>query len=425
MLNRKQAPAFSSAPPVKLKPVERFFLKNGTPVFLLPSSSLEVFKLEFVFDAGSVFGARYGQSFFTSRLLMGGTKNRSSHELQEYFDRFGGFIEVSQNQERLYVVLHGLSTHFSKYLAPITALLYESVFPVEELNTQKNISLQSYKVNKEKTAYQAGQEIRKVIFGADHFFGKSLDEQEIKSIERSDLTDFYEQRILNRPCNLFLSGNFSDQNLKDLDLAFSAPVNKTTGIPSAVKELEPYQVSHRTILKNEALQSSIRLGRRLFNRSHPDFYRFLVMNTVLGGYFGSRLMKNIREEKGFTYGISSSLVPLAFTGYFVISTDVKAENTEETIEEIYKEIRTLCEVPVPEEELLLVRNYMAGSLLGGLNTPFEMMDKHKAILFEQLDKDFYHDFIPHIQAVTAADVRETAIKYLGDGQLSEMVAGKR
>ncbi|NBA86470.1 insulinase family protein [Emticicia sp. CRIBPO] len=422
MLNRTQVPEFFSSQSVNLKSIQKQVLSNGIELYLLPAENLEVFKIELVFDAGSLYGSKFGQSFFTSKLMLGGTSRMSAHQVLEYFDQYGGFVEVSQNQERLYVILHGLTTHFERYLELIAELIDDSVFPQEELSTQKSINLQSFKVNKEKTAFLGSMEIRKLIFG-DHYFGKSLDTDEINAVERQDIVDFYGSQVSGQLFKIFFSGNFTEQNILS--------ISKTLGTKSLSKNTQvisseipgAYTPESKVVVKEEALQSSIRIGQRMFNRKHSDFYKFVVLNTILGGYFGSRLMKNIREEKGFTYGISSSLVPLVDTGYFIIGTDVKAENTQETIDEIHKEIRELQINPVTEEELGLVKNYMAGSLIGGINTPFEVMDKHKAIIFEGLDGNFYADFIPRIQAVTSEDLLEAANVHLRLENLSQVVVG--
>lgn len=422
MLNRTQAPEFVSTHTVNLKSIQKQVLSNGAELYLLPAENLEVFKIELVFDAGSLYGDKFGQSFFTSKLMLGGTSRMSAHQVLEYFDQYGGFVEVSQNQERLYVILHGLTAHFEKYLGLIAELTDDSVFPQEELSTQKSINLQSFKVNKEKTAFLGGIEIRKLIFG-DHYFGKSLDTEEINGIERHDVLDFYSREVSGRPFKIFLSGNFTDHNIRSVERILGSKKLSQNSRKKSPELPPPYIPQSKVVEKEDALQSSVRIGQRMFNRKHADFYKFVVLNTILGGYFGSRLMKNIREEKGFTYGISSSLVPLAETGYFIIGTDVKAENTRETVDEIHREIKDLQVNLVSEEELTLVKNYMAGSLIGGINTPFEVMDKHKAIIFEGLGEDFYAEFIPKIQVVTPADLLEVAQVHLKLENLSQVVVG--
>lgn len=149
----------------------------------------------------------------------------------------------------------------------------------------------------------------------------------------------------------------------------------------------------------------------MINRKHPDFYKFMVTNTILGGYFGSRLMKNIREEKGLTYGISSVLTPMGADGIWYIGADVNKKNLDLAVLEIGKEINKLKESGTVNEELDLVKSYMNGSILNSMNTVFDVMDKHKALIFENLDIGFYGNLIEEIRSVTERDILEIANKY--------------
>jgi predicted Zn-dependent peptidase len=180
-----------------------------------------------------------------------------------------------------------------------------------------------------------------------------------------------------------------------------------------------------TVEKEDSLQSSIRIGKRLFTRKHPDYFKMLVLNEVFGGYFGSRLMKNIREEKGYTYGISSNLVTLRHDGFLVMGTDVKKEFTGPTIDEVYKEMEVLRKEPVGEEELQTVKNYMIGSFAGSLNSPFAIADNFKTIYFEGMSYDFFEHYIENILDTSAQDLMQLANTYLQPDTMLEVVVGGR
>ena len=413
MIDRKIAPEFNSLIEVSLPPLKKYNLQNGQTVHYISNDSLEVFRLEIVFGAGSYFGQKYGESYFTSKMLLGGTSSKNSAELIESFDKFGGFLEINQNIERLQVVLHGLNRYFENYLPDLVELIYDSIFPKEELDIQKNISNQSFLVNKEKASFEASSIFKKNLYGEEHFFGKTLNSEEIEVIENSDIIDFYKKNIAHSEFQIFLSGKVSDKELAILDNYFSQNRNLQQAEKGIIlPEIIPsFNVS---IPKLESLQTSIRMGKRLINRKHPDFYKFIVFNTLFGGYFGSRLMKNIREEKGYTYGISSSLVPLCSDGYFVIGSDVKKEFAQNTIDEIFKEIEILKTQKVEEEELSLVKSYMTGSILGSTNTVFDIIDKHKSVYYEQLDPNFYDELLPNIMAISSKDIQEVANSYMSD-----------
>ncbi|MCP9755307.1 insulinase family protein [Lacihabitans sp. CCS-44] len=419
MLNRSIAPDFIPTQSLSLPSVVKVIDNFGVQFYCLKNPNLEIFRLEIVFRAGSYFGQKFAHSYFTSKLLSAGTKGKSSNEIAESFERLGGFLEVSQNQERLVVTLHGLSKFFEQYLPDLAAIVFSPTLPLEELDIQKKIATQSYLVNIEKTVTEANKIFREGLFGTDHSFGKTLQPSEIDIVSQSEIVDFHAEFIKNTSFNVFLTGNFSD---KDVDSIQSFFQQKTLVFkPSIIESPALNDVFNLKIDKPESVQSSIRLGRRMFNRHHPDFFKFLVFNTILGGFFGSRLMKNIREEKGLTYGISSSIVPLAEEGYWSIGADVKKENVPMALEEIQKEIDVLKSEKVSESELGLVKNYMKGSVLSSTNTVFDIMDKHKAILHENLPDDFYNTMLQQIDGVTADEVQQMANTYMND--LSTVVVG--
>jgi predicted Zn-dependent peptidase len=419
MLNRAIAPCYHPTNGITLPGVEIVTNGLGIQVFSLTNSSLEVFRLEVVFKAGSYFGEKFGLSYFTSKLLSAGTKSKKAHEIAESFERLGGFLEVSQNQERLVISLHGLTKFFEHYLADLSELIFSPSLPQEELDIQKKIAAQSYLVNIEKTATEASKYFREGIFGEDHSFGKTLQPSEIDMVSLDQIVGFHQNYIKNSSFNIFLTGNISHKNIALTQKYFD--LNRQMDSSSLIISPPPREVFDVRIDKEESVQSSIRVGRRMFNRHHEDFFKFLVFNTILGGFFGSRLMKNIREEKGLTYGISSSMVPLAGEGYWSIGADVKKENVALAMDEIQKEIDELKNLQVSESELSLVKSYMKGSVLSSTNTVFDIMDKHKAIVHEKLPANFYDTMLQRIEEVSADDVQAMANEYMND--LSSVVVG--
>ncbi len=422
-LNRSIPPPSEKINHVEIPKADVVVLDNQLKLYTIHAGQQEVVRLELIFEAGSKYDKNLGESFFTSKMLMEGTKNSSGIEINEFFDQFGAFIEISQAFERLVITIHGMSKHLKHLLPKIKELITESVFPEKELMMQKNIASQSLKVNLEKTSFVASQQFREQIFGKDNPYGKSLNQDAIEQISQANLIDFFEQRIKNKTFSIFLSGNFDRNVIDSISESFGdMAIQSLDEIASIFPENEA--ISRELLLvRPENLQSSIRIGKKLFNRSHPDFFKFTVTNTILGGYFGSRLMKNIREDKGFTYGISSSLIPQRNGGYWLIGTDVKKEFTQQTIDEINKEIEKLKTEKVDDNELETAKNYMIGAFIGSLNTPFEVADKQKVIILDQLPTDFYDHYIQHINSVSSEDVMSMAKNYLNE--LTEVVVGDK
>jgi zinc protease len=321
------------------------------------------------------------------------------------------------------LTVHGMTKHLPKMLTMLQEMISASVIPKKELLMQKKIATQTLKVNLEKTAYVAGQVFREQIYGATHPYGKSLNLSLIENINRENINSFYENQIQGKLFNIFLSGKFSNEEIDALNQSFGQVSLKNTENKGALTNSVPSKIENVLIERPENMQSSIRLGRKLFNRSHPDFFKFIVTNTIFGGYFGSRLMKNIREDKGFTYGISSSLVPQKDGGYLVMGTDVKKEFTQQTLDEIFKEIKILQTEAIDKNELETAKNYMIGSFVGSLNTPFEVADRQKIVLLDELPADYYENYIKNIRTISESDVMEMANKYYNPEDLCEVVVG--
>ncbi len=423
ILDRTIAPPSRKVEHVTIPTAEKIILDNAIPLYTIRAGEQPVMRLELIFDAGSRFDVIGGESLFVSKMLTEGTKNHKAAEISEFFDQYGAFTEISQSFERLAITVHGLTKHLTKLLPMLKEMISESIFPEAEFAVQKNIASQTLKVNLEKTAFVASQTFREQIFGSKHPYGKSVNQAIIENITSEAVREFYAKQISGKLFTIFLSGSFSEEEIKGLNEVFgqmsaSSPEKLEEKFPESPKVGENLLVN-----RPENLQSSIRLGRRLFNRSHPDFFKFIVTNTIFGGYFGSRLMKNIREEKGFTYGISSSLIPQKEGGYLIIGTDVKKEFTQQTIDEIHKEIVRLQTEQISENELETAKNYMIGSFVGSLNTPFEVADRQKVIILENLPTDFYQNYIQQVNAVSAEDVMQIANNYLKTEELCEVVVG--
>lgn len=424
ILDRTIAPSSQTIEHVSIPKAEKTLLDNQIPVYMIKAGEQPVVRLELIFDAGSRYENKTGESFFAAKMLSEGTASHSATEISEHFDRFGAFLEISQAVERLTITVHGLTKHLSELLPLLQEMIADSVIPEKELQVQKNITSQNLKINLEKGSYVAGQVFREQIYGANHPYGKSLSLALIDDISREDVKNFYEHQIKGKGFKIFISGKFGNEEVQALNQYLGkTPLVWQEQRPLIDNTTETIVPEGVLIERVENLQSSIRLGKRLFGRTHPDYFKFMVTNTIFGGYFGSRLMKNIREEKGFTYGISSGLVPQKEGGYLVMGTDVKKEFTQQTLDEIAKEINIIQTIPVEEEELETAKNYMIGSFVGSLNTAFEIADRQKIIILDSLPTDFYDNYIQKVRAVTPMDVIEMANTYFRTENLCEVVVG--
>ncbi|WP_310590594.1 pitrilysin family protein [Dyadobacter sp. 3J3] len=423
ILDRTEAPDFKIIKTINLPEPQSHVLDNGIPLHVINIGEQPVVRFECIFEFGNWHETSVGASFFAIKMLPEGTKSYTSSALSEAFDNIGAFIDMTHSSDRSGLVVYCLSRFLPEVLTLIRELIENPLFPEKELDEMRNITLQNLKINKEKTAYLATTEFRRQLFGSGHPYGQSQEEKNIQELPLAQIQEHFEKHIKNGKRTLVLAGQVSDQDVKLVNDYFGQLEYKTDDSEIEHDSYTEYQGKEILVEKADSVQSTIRIGRKLFTRTHPDYFKMLVTNEILGGYFGSRLMKNIREEKGLTYGISSHMITLGREGYFMIGTDVKKEFTQQTIDEIKKEIYRLQTELVGEDELQTVKNFMAGEFAGSLNTAFEVADRQKILLLDSLPADYFSKYIDQIHATTQEDIQLMASTYLLPEEMLEVVVG--
>lgn len=419
MLDRKTPPPFNRSISFNLlQPVTRT-LPNGIPVHFISGGDQDVVKIELILKAGRWFEQNWGASYFACNLLSKGTQRKTSFEVAQIFDLYGAHLDVVSSFDYVSIALYCIGKQLKPVLELMLEVFTQPVFPEKELAQSKDIYLQNLKVNQEKTSFLASKLIRKSLFGENHPYGKELDATDVTVLTRNQIVDFYKKFFT--PSHIFVSGKVSDANQHMIVEAFSA-------LPKSLAPDRPNIHGKETFTpvyleKADSVQTSIRLGRKSLARLHPDYTDVLFLNHVLGGYFGSRLMKNIREEKGLTYGIHSSLHPMMHDSFLLIGADVNKENRELTIQEIKNELRTLRTEKISDDELDTTRYHFIGTLQGEITTPFAHADKNKNIILNNLPGDYYQAMINRITTIAAEDLLITAEKYFSEESFVEASAG--
>lgn len=422
ILDRTIPPAVLPLESFSLPEAASYTLASSVPIHILPSHHQDVVRTEFVWKAGHYFERTPGQALICSKAMSEGTKSYLAAEIAETIASLGGYFEISEGYDRLSLTVVCRQRFLQEILGVVVEMFSESIFPPKNMEQVRNILLQQYKVNAEKTGYMASAYLREHLFGSTHAYGYTMHAQAISDFDMSKAQEHYRDYIKTGDMEVFVAGNISEDHISLFDDLLKEYSYRGVTYHTAYGDRFP-NVTHKLYEKPGSVQSSLRLGRRMFTRNHPEYIKMLVANEVLGGYFGSRLMKNIREDKGLTYGIYSQLITLQKEGYFVVGADVKLENTKLALQEIYKEIKILGEEPVSLEELDTVKNYMIGQFLASINTPFQVMDKFKSIHFAGMGYDFYHQYIDQVKKCTSADVSSMVQKYLSPDQLTEVVVG--
>jgi zinc protease len=426
MLNRSIAPGFKTIDKIDVIRAQHSKLNNGIDLYSLSAGSQEIVKIEFTFKAGMYHQSNTLIASTTNVMLESGTRSYTADQLSDGIDFFGSFLELQVEQDFATITLFSLNKYLDESLKFIEEIIKYPVFPENEFKIHIANKKQKHAINSQKVSVLARRKFSELLFGPFHPYGRDVSEQDFDRVNVAELKTFFNERYHALNCTIFASGNLPKNILGTLNKFFgegnwgAAAGNKIPGVAL----LETTTTQKHFINKEDAIQSAIRIGRILFNKTHPDYFKFQVLNTILGGYFGSRLMANIREDKGYTYGIGSGLNSLVHEGYFFISTEVGADVTKQTLDEIYKEIKILREKLIDTSELETVRNYILGNFLRSVDGPFALADKFKSIWEFGLDYSFFDNYFNAVKTVTPQELRDLSNKYLQEKDLIECVAGK-
>lgn len=396
-------------------------LSNGTDLYTLASDDFEVLRISFVFRAGSAIQTIPFVASTTANLLAEGSRELTAQQIAEQLDYYGSYFDVSTDRDYVYISFASLSKFVAPTLAVAEQLLLHPLFPEQEFASYCAKSKQRLTIERAKVEMKAREEFAQALFGPEHPYGVASSEQAYDTLTRDDVVAFYNQYYTAQNCFVVCSGRIGEAELRAVTaLAEQLPQGPT----AAVKSFPAPQTCHRGfVLQSGAVQSSIRIGRVLFPREHPDFVGMQVVATALGGYFGSRLMQNLREEHGYTYGVGAMMVNFEREGYFAVVTQVGTEVTDDALREINTEIERLRTEPMATEELDLVKNILVGEMMRILDGPFGIADVTIENILCGDDNHIIEENIREIRALTPADIQRLASQYLAPQELVSVVAG--
>lgn len=422
-IDRKTAPDFKTVDTINLIKPEHKALENGCHIYYFNSGDQELVRIEWIFENMKFDPAKPLLNMAVNTMLTDGTSQLSASEIADRIDFYGAFLQVDYGFDHSQVTLYTLNKHLRSTLPVVKDILTDSIFPEKELQTFCNNQQQKLQVSLQKNDVVARRTFNKAIYG-NSIYGYGPELADYQNLHRDDLLKHFKQMYQPANCTMIVAGKIEPDAINLLSEAFGA--NWTNTSKGEIGKPEPTASAEKFFFqeKPDALQSAIRMGLPLFNRAHPDFPALQVLNTVLGGYFGSRLMANIREDKGYTYGIGSGVSSLKTTGALFLATEVGADVCKDAVSEIEKEINLLKTDLIPDEELSLVRNYMLGSLLGSLENVMSHADKFKNLHFSDLDYDYYDKYINVVKTVTAEELKVLANKYLNFDQFYKVIVGK-
>ncbi|MEM6317200.1 MAG: pitrilysin family protein [Bacteroidota bacterium] len=422
MINRKIPPPIKQIQQLHLPKPQKMTLSNGIPVHVINMGTQEVLKMQLVFRAGRPYEKKKLIAKATSRLIKEGTAQRTSADIAEQIDFYGATLSTPTNLDNANLVFYTLNKHFETLIPLVADLLLSPTFPQEELDTYLENSKRRLQVDLTKNDVVAYRKITEFIFGANHPYGYNSNEHSYDQIDRADLLHHFQKNFNARNCQLFISGQVTPKILRLMDdYLGQIPVGQ-------VNERTPFKLTtekpdQRHFSIPNSMQTAIRIGKRTIGRKHPDFAGFTVLNTILGGYFGSRLMMNVREDKGFTYNIYSTQDTMLQDACFYVATEVGNDVAMAAKKEIYQEMDRLRQDLIPEAELQMVRNFMLGNMLNMVDGPFHVADVIKTMVLNDMPFSKFDQLIHTVNTITAVELRELAQKYLTTEDMWEVTAG--
>ena len=422
--NRKSIPLAHKAEELILQNPEHEILTNGLNLYLIESGLEDVTRIDIIIGAGSVYQSKKLCASFTNQLLKEGTKTLNSVQIAEKLDFHGAYLSTSINKDKSTITLFSLTKHLSKLLPMLKSIVTEAIFPDYDFGIHLNRSRQEYLVNSEKARFLANREFNTLIFGNETAYGQSAQLNDFDQLTMDDLKEFYKVQYQPKNSYIIISGKPDEESKQLIINLFGKEWHN-----NELDIIKPSNITSRqfkgdkTIKKEEFLQSAIRMGKNAISKFDIDFNKLIFTNTILGGYFGSRLMSNLREDKGMTYGIYSMISNFAHGSYFAISTEVNIKQTAAALEEIKKEIDILQNEKTNEDEIELVKNYIYGSFLKNFDGAFSLAEMFRSAHDFGLDFDYYNESLKKIMSITSEEVMLTAQKYFNIDDMATLVVG--
>ncbi len=398
-------------------------LSNGAGVYLIDAGTEEVMRTDFIFRAGMITEYLPLLATTTNMMLAEGTLNHNARELSSTLDYYGIFMNLYSEKDIAGLTLYFLNKHAVKALELAGEILFKPIFPGNELDLMMKKRLNWFRISRGKTQNLAMDNFFEAIFGKRHPYGRKVTEADFSNMNCQLLKDFHSMHYSPEDMTIIVSGKINANITGLLEDFYGRLSSEYTYREDTGNVLSESPDKKIRIAKRGSVQSSYRIGCRTINKRHPDYPGLKFLNTLLGGYFGSRLMKNLREEKGYTYGVHSSVSSFDLSGFMVISTDVGRQNAEKAAGEIFSELKRLQDTPPAEEEMEVVRKYMMGEILRMFDGPFSIADSFRSVLDFGLSFDYYHRMAETIKSVTPGEITRLANTYCKPEDMYEIKAG--
>jgi len=424
MLDRSTAPAARRPSLPKLRRPETEFLANGIELSTFLSNEQGITVLELLFPAATLDAATRQREGYLFRMLGEGTKEKTAKQLADAISYLGASLEFSHNADFDSIQISCLPRFFQPMLRLLEEIWMEPSFPEKEWKTIQETQIHQNGIQLQKTSFLAGRLLKDKLYSTKLDYGYSTDVTLIESIKREEFSNLFEKSRTIGPALALVSGAVNDNDIKILrnwlgSFSNCRQINRQTDLA-----LPTFTPGVFWAEKPESNQTSLRIGQFAIDSRNSDSALFGLTLEIFGGYFGSRLMSNIREDKGWTYGVYAQRVPFAAKPHWVISCDINSESSLKALEEIRKESEIMQQELVDEEELEKVKNYMLGQFLSSVTNVFEIADRYRSVWANGTDFNRVEENQRIIREASAQQVLETSGKYLNLSNTITCLSGK-
>lgn len=426
-LDRTISPQVKEPDMFRLPQPRRVVFPNATELYILDMGEQDVCRIDLMWEIGNYEEPVHLSADMANKMLKEGAGGMSAAAIAEKLDYYGAWLQTTVTSHCSYVTLYSLNKYFDEVLPLLETIVKYPDFPEQDFYTLKERRKQQLRISLEKVQTLSNNAFRKQIFGKDHPYAYAPSVSDYENLTVNHLRKLHKLYYRPERCRIVISGKISRNILKGIEEKFGRYTVTATEEPLAIPDYPVLPADKFEYIEDKpgALQSSVRVGQPVILRSHPDFQKLRVVNTALGGYFGSRLMANIREEKGYTYGISSAVAGLRHGSYFTVGTQTGTEYTRPLIREVIREIKRIQEILMDKDELTMVRNYMSGELARGCDSPFSVADMYIGLLANGLPFDYYSRQAETIREITAEEIRRVAAEHLDISRLYVAIAGDK
>ena len=404
---------------------QHYALRNGKVVHYFTDNHIELMKIDFIFGVGTALQTKKMQASSAINLMTNGTQRHSSREIAEFLDFRGIIMEKTNDEVSSTLTVYCMPRYLDELLPLVREMIEEAVYPQDEFEIFIAKRKQKLMSNMQRTSYVARNRFMECLYGSDHPMGRFAVPADLDLLTVQDVREFHRRCLDFSHLDIVVGGAVTEADLAVFDKVFGGC--ECTGYEIvALPEPGDTVAGLHKVRVLDAVQTTLRVGRRLpFKWNDVDYSRFMVVSTLLGGYFGSRLMSNIREDKGYTYGIHAMTQVRRGSIDFFVTTDVAADKAEPALKEIMFEMDRLCREPVGKEELELVRNCMLGDFMRSVDGVFERSERFCQMMTSGVTEQFTDNYMSVLEvgATTTNDIMSMAQRILHQDDMTVVMAG--